>query len=131
MGSVVESRVVVLILYKKRSFLMSRLKDTFTLTPEAAQILEKMKEKMGMVPEGLRLMSLSPHVLAGFASFENCLSQGKLSALERRQISLAVTGCNKCNYCQSVYVFMAKKMNIAEEEIQKNVKGESNTPKIA
>ena len=46
MGSVVESRVVVLILYKKRSFLMSRLKDTFTLTPEAAQILEKMKEKM-------------------------------------------------------------------------------------
>jgi len=110
---------------------MSRLRDTFTPTSETTQILEKMKEKMGMVPEGLRLIALSPNVLAGYTSFQSNLAKGKLTDLERRQISLVVTGYNKCSYCQKAYTFMAKKMNISEEEIQKNLKGESNTPEIA
>lgn len=109
---------------------MSRLSTDFTPTPEAAKTLEAVQKQMGVVPNVFKIMAQAPNVLSGYLAFNAALGHGTLSAQEREQIALAVSGYDKCIYCASAHTAIAQKTGVTNEETQLNLKGKASTPKI-
>lgn len=108
---------------------MSNLTSNYTAQEKTTEILDSMKQTIGMVPNIYKLMGHSPNVLEGYLGFTGALAKGSLSAAEREQIALAVAGFNHCQYCASAHTLLAKKAGVAEEETKNNLKGHSDSPR--
>jgi len=104
---------------------MANLELDYSPSKKTIEIFDSIKNKMGMIPNIYKLMGCSPHVLEGFISFTNSLSNGNLSPQDREHIALAVAGFNKCQYCASAHALLAKKVGISSDEIKQNLKGQS------
>lgn len=109
---------------------MARLSTDLTPSPEATKILDGVQKQLGMTPNVFKLMAQAPNVLQGYIAFNSALGKGTLSAQEREQISLAVSGFNKCTYCASAHTAIAQKTGVTNQETQLNLKGKSDTQKI-
>lgn len=106
---------------------MSNLTSNYTAHEKTTQILDSVKQAIGMVPNIYKLMGHSPNVLEGFLGFTGALANGSLSAADREQIALVVAGFNRCQYCASAHTLLAQKAGVSAEETKKNLKGESDS----
>lgn len=110
---------------------MSRLSANVDNNEKSSQILNDIQKSVGMVPNIFKILGNSSAVLSGYLAFSGALKQGILSDQEREQIALAVAGFNQCEYCASAHTFFANKVGVSEAEVKKNLKGHSDSPKIA
>lgn len=95
----------------------------------AADVVGKVKAKLGQVPNLFATMAQSPAVLEAYLGFGGALETGSLSAKEREQIALTVAGVNACDYCASAHTFIATHLGVEESEVALNLAGRSLDPK--
>ena len=87
------------------------------LDPEEAigkskELFDKIKGKMGMVPNMMRTMGNSPAVLNGYLGFSTALNSATLDPKLRELISLMIANANGCDYCNSAHSFIGGKIGI-------------------
>ena len=83
------------------------------ISPEAAsgrarELLDAVKDRLGLVPNMTRAMANSPAALDGYLQFSGALGKGSLPARVREQISLAVAQANGCDYCLAAHSAIGK-----------------------
>ena len=54
-----------------------------------------------------------------------------LSPRLREQIALATAGANGCGYCASAHTFLGKSLGVDEQELERNLSGESSDGRTA
>jgi uncharacterized peroxidase-related enzyme len=71
------------------------------LTPEMTAYFAKCREKLGFVPNVLKVYAFDMAKLAAFVAMSNdlVLAPSGLSKLEREMIAVAVSAHNRCYYC--------------------------------
>jgi uncharacterized peroxidase-related enzyme len=109
---------------------IAALTDT-NATPEVQAIFSAIKGKIGMVPNLYRTTAHSPSTLAALLGLGDALGRGRLTAKEREAIALTVAGVNDCDYCASAHSAISSSMKVAPEEISANLRGRSQTPRLA
>ncbi len=86
-------------------------------TGKSRELLEGVKDKLGMTPNLMRAMANSPAVLDAYLQFSGSLGRGELSANTREQIALAVAQANSCEYCLSAHSAIAGSLGLTSEQI--------------
>lgn len=98
---------------------------------ETHQILDAMQQRLGFLPNGLRLLSLSPSALQAFVGLQTSMSHA-LDAKTRETVALAVSRANGCNYCVATHCYVAHaNSQTGADEISLNLEGKSSDPKRA
>jgi len=98
---------------------------------ETHEILDEMQRRLGFLPNGLRLLSLSPHSLQAYVDLQNTMSHA-LDAKTREAVALAVSKANGCSYCLATHCFISHaNSQTAPDEITLNIEGTSSDPKRA
>ena len=110
---------------------MQRLSQETSQDKRTLNILNGMKQNFGMIPNIFKIVGNSPNTLEGFCAFKNALDHGVLSDKEREQISLALAGYDKSQYCASAHCALGQKAGISQEEMKQNLMGQSSVPKIS
>ncbi len=99
---------------------MSRLEN---LNPEqttgkSAELLQAVRDKMGMVPNITRVMANSPAALESYLAQSGALDGSSLSKREKEQIALSVAEDNDCDYCRAAHSAVGKMVGLSELEIR-------------
>lgn len=92
-------------------------------------LLEGVNKKMGMTPNILATMAHSPAVLESYLGFSKTLAGASLSPKLREQIAIAVAAANGCEYCASAHTAAGKGAGLDDEELGRNLLGESKDTK--
>lgn len=79
-------------------------------------ILNAVKDKIGMIPNLYAAMGVSDKLLGGFLTFTDTLKSGEFTAKEYEAIALATSQANGCAYCLSAHTALAKMNGFSEEE---------------
>ena len=110
---------------------MSRLKpvDPTTATGKAKELLDAVKNKLGIVPNMTRVMAASRVVLESYLGFSGALSGGLLDAKTREQLALLTAQENHCDYCLSAHTAIGKMVGLKHEEIVASREGDGSNPK--
>jgi uncharacterized peroxidase-related enzyme len=96
---------------------------------KAKELLDKVQQQFGMVPNVFKVFAHSPAALEGHFSMSRSLAAGRMDRHLREKISVAAAGLNRCTYCASAHTTIGKRAGIPEEELELNLKGKSNDPK--
>ncbi|MEP6971715.1 MAG: carboxymuconolactone decarboxylase family protein, partial [Betaproteobacteria bacterium] len=95
-------------------------------------LLAAVKQQLGVVPNLMRLVGLSPAALEGYLSLNGALGKGKLDAKLRERIALAVAEFNGCDYCLSAHDYLGRNVaKLSGEEIDAAREGHSSDPRAA
>jgi uncharacterized peroxidase-related enzyme len=110
---------------------MSRIKQ---LEPEAAtgrarDLLEAVKDKLGLVPNVTRAMANAPAVLDGYLQFSGALAKGTLPARLCEQIALVVSQANGCDYCLAAHTVAGRAVGLTGEQVRDSRLGTAVDPK--
>jgi alkylhydroperoxidase family enzyme len=81
--------------------------DPATSTGKTKQLFDAVQQKLGLVPNMVRVMGHAPAALEAYRGFSGALAQGTFDARLREQIALTVGESNMCSYCLSAHTFMA------------------------
>lgn len=102
-------------------------------TPVASlPILDNVKQKLGVIPNLMKLIGNSPAALEGYLGLDAALSKGMITAKTRERIALAIAEVNGCSYCLSAHTYLGKHIaKLDETEIAANRSGDSTDPKAA
>ncbi len=100
--------------------------DPATATGAAKELLDGVKAAIGVVPNIFATFVQSPKVLEGYLALNSALGQGLLDPQLREQIALTVAGANNCDYCASAHTVMGKGAGVDEQELGRNLHGQSN-----
>lgn len=103
--------------------------DVENATGKTAEVLSKVKKKLGKVPNIVSTMANSPAVANAYLSFSAALAEGTLSAALREQIALAVGEKNECGYCISAHSFIGKKAGLSDDDVLMARRGDANDAK--
>lgn len=112
---------------------MPRLKvnDPATATGRAKELLDAVKQKMGLVPNITRLMVNSPAALEGYLSFSGALANGKLDPKLRERIAIAIANANGCDYCLSAHTLLGQMAGLSAKELEAARSGSSSDDKTS
>ena len=104
------------------------------LLPEAAsgrarELLDAVKDRLGLVPNMTRAMANSPAALDGYLELSGALSRGTLPARFREQIALAVAEANHCNYCVAAHSAIGRTVGLTVDQIRDSRLGTVVDPK--
>jgi uncharacterized peroxidase-related enzyme len=99
--------------------------------PEAVEVLEAVKKKMGRVPNLLGAMVNSPAAAKSYLGFSDALSHGRLPAKLRELVALTVGEANACDYCLAAHSAIGKMVGLSPDQILGGRRGRSEDPKIA
>lgn len=110
---------------------MSRIEviNKETAGPEAGEILEGVRKKMGRVPNVIATMAHAPSVTTGYLAYSGALAKGKLSARTRELIALVVAETNQCDYCVAAHTAIGKSLGLEEDAILQGRGGRSGDRK--
>ena len=92
--------------------------DPTSATGKSKQLFDAVQQKLGLVPNMVRIMGHAPAALEGYLSFSGALSHGGLDAKLREQIALTVGETNSCGYCLSAHSFIGSKLGLNAAEIE-------------
>ncbi|NGZ84674.1 carboxymuconolactone decarboxylase family protein [Duganella aceris] len=98
---------------------MSRIAtiENDTATPEQKALLDAIQEKLGMVPNFLKIFAHSPVALRAFLGLHGVATDGTLSAATRERIALALAQQNGCEYCVSAHTAIGRKTGLSGDEM--------------
>ena len=110
---------------------MARLNQ---ISPEAAtgrarDLLDAVKDKLGLVPNMTRAMANAPAALDGYLQLSGALAKGTLPAKVREQIALAVAQANGCDYCLAAHSAVGRMVGLTAEQIRDSRLGTAVDPK--
>jgi AhpD family alkylhydroperoxidase len=93
------------------------------IAPESAtgksnELLDKLQQKLGRIPNISRGMANSPAVLDGYMGMSGALSKVRLSPKTREQIALAVGQANGCNDCLAAHSAIGKMVGLTDDQIR-------------
>jgi len=101
-----------------------------TASPEGAQILGAINDKIGMIPNLYATMAHSPAALSAALAFGDAMGTSVLSAQVKEQLALAIAGANSCDYCASAHTAIGKMTGVDADELSRNVSGNASDPKV-
>jgi uncharacterized peroxidase-related enzyme len=105
--------------------------DRNTTHDRLRKAFDAVEKQLGVVPNMLRTMAVSPTVLEGYLGLNSALGRGALPAALREQIALATAEANRCDYCLSAHTALGRRAGVAEEELDASRAGLSSDPKVA
>lgn len=91
--------------------------------PEAAQLFEAIKSKVGKVPNLYRVAANQPAALSGLLSLGEELGKGSFDAKTREAIALAVAHANNCDYCDAAHTAISKSLRVADVDVEAHRNG--------
>jgi uncharacterized peroxidase-related enzyme len=91
--------------------------------------LEGVKRKLGVLPNMLRSMAVSPALLNGYLGISGGLASGKLGPKLREQIAILIAQKNTCDYCMSAHTYLAKAVGVSQDDLMKSRESQSSDPK--
>jgi len=94
-------------------------------TGETKELLDAVQQKLGMVPNIMRVFANSPKALAAFLGLFENIGQGVLDPKIGERIALAVGESNGCQYCVSAHTAIAQKAGLDRDEIANARRGSS------
>ena len=94
-------------------------------TGETKELLDAVQQKLGMVPNIMRVFANSPKALAAFLGLFENIGQGVLDPKIGERIALAVGESNSCQYCVSAHTAIAQKAGLDRDEIANARRGSS------
>lgn len=98
-------------------------------TGRAAELLDEVKDALGLVPNMTRAMANSPAVLDGYLRFSGALGKGALPAKLRERIALAVAQANGCDYCLATHSAVGRMVGLTPDQIRDSRLGGDVDPK--
>jgi uncharacterized peroxidase-related enzyme len=112
---------------------MSRITviDASNANPEQAALLAAIQDKLGMVPNFLKVLANSPAALQAFLGLHSISGSGSLSELTRERIALALAQMNGCAYCVSAHTAIGRKSGLSGAEVTAARTGTSEDAKAA
>lgn len=112
---------------------MSRIEivNPKTATGKAKDLLDAVQSSLGVVPNFIRALALSPDALQGFLGLHHIAGNGLLDAKTRERLALAVAQQNECQYCVSAHSAIGRKAGLDNAEIRANREGTSSDAKAA
>ncbi len=99
--------------------------DPETAGETVRELLGEIRQRLGMIPNSLKVMANSPAVLKMFLQTEDVLGGGLLADRMREQIALAVSEINGSRYCIAAHTALAGIAGLCDEEIEDARKGTS------
>lgn len=110
---------------------MSRLSvvDPATANPQAKSLLEKVERMLGVMPNMMRAMAVSPAVLDAYLSFSGALAKGALSGAVREQIALVAAAENSCDYCYAAHHVLGERAGVSMEDLKTSGSAQASDPK--
>jgi len=85
------------------------------VSPANQAIFDKLKQKLGRVPNSYAFMASSENGLATYLALSNANSS--LTIKEKEVINLIVSGINGCHYCTSAHTVIGKLNGFTDEQI--------------
>lgn len=112
---------------------MSRIPtiEAASANPEQKALLNAIQAQLGMVPNFLKVFAQSPVALKAFLGLHGIAGDGRLDALDRERIALALAQQNGCEYCVSAHTAIGRKTGLSVEEIASARTGTSDDPRSA
>jgi uncharacterized peroxidase-related enzyme len=89
-----------------------------TAAGRAKELLDAVKQKLGLVPNMTRAMAHSPAALDGYLALSGALAKGVLPAKVREQLALAVSEANGCDYCVAAHSAVGKAVGLTPEQVR-------------
>ncbi len=81
-------------------------------------LLSAVHKQLGVVPNLMKLVGLSPAALEAYLSMNGALAKGKLSVQLRERIALTIAEYNACDYCLSAHDYLGRNVaKITDAEI--------------
>jgi len=105
--------------------------DRHTTHDRLRTTFDAVEKQLGVVPNMVRTMAVSPAVLEGYLGLLAALGRGALPPALREQIALATAEANACDYCLSAHTALGRRAGVAENELDANRAGLSSDPKVA
>lgn len=99
---------------------MSRLSiPTVDAAPAASRpLLDAVNQKLGTVPNLMKLLGQSPAALEGYLSLSGALDKGRLDVKLRESLALALAEVNGCDYCLAAHTYIGKNLvKLSDEQI--------------
>ena len=101
-----------------------------TATGRARELLEAVKDRLGLVPNMTRAMANAPAALDGYLQLHGALARGALPARVREQIALAVAQANGCDYCLAAHSAVGRMVGLTADQIRDSRLGTAVDPKV-
>lgn len=101
--------------------------DPAAATGKTRQLLDTVQQKLGVVPNLMKVLANAPAALEGYLQFSGALAGGVLPARLREQIAIAVAQANGCDYCLSAHTFIGGKLGLAAVDLDRARRGEGIT----
>ena len=110
---------------------MARLTQVLpeTASGRAVELLDAVKDRLGLVPNMTRAMANSPAALGGYLQLSGALGKGTLPARLREQVALAVAQANECDYCVAAHAAVGRMVGLTAEQISDSRLGTAVDPK--
>lgn len=89
-----------------------------TTTGRSKELLDAVKQKLGLIPNMAREMANSPAALDGYLGLSGALAKGVLPARVREQLALAVAEANGCDYCLAAHTAVGKAVGLTADQIR-------------
>ncbi len=84
--------------------------------PQTAEMYDKIKQKMGKVPNTIKAMGNSPAAVGFYLQGKGALAQGTLDAAEAEVIALVTAEANGCEYCAAAHTGAARAAGLSADE---------------
>ena len=95
----------------------------------AGELLDAVKDRLGLVPNMTRAMANSPAALDGYLQLSGALSRGTLPAKSREQIALAVAQANGCDYCVAAHSAVGRMVGLTADQVRDSRLGTAVDPR--
>ncbi len=109
------------------------IKHTENTAPHgAADVIAKIKERYGFIPNTAAYVAESPLALEAVLTLSQLFDRASLSAAEREVVLLVVSRANGCRYCSTVHTGLARKAGVTQEVVQAIIDDRApDDPKLA
>ncbi len=91
----------------------------------AAELIQEIEGRVGMVPNILLTMANAPAVLESYLGMSGPLAEGALEDEMREAIALALAEVNDCEYCRAAHTAKGRRMGLSRDDTIEARKGRS------
>ena len=109
---------------------MPRIAPNSTPDPKAQELLAGVKKLLGGTPNVFTTLAHSSAALGVFVNALGAMSNSRLGAGLREQISIAVAGASGCDYCASAHTALGGLHKIDGNELTRNLHAHSTNPRV-
>jgi len=103
--------------------------DPATANGRAAELIQDIEGRVGMVPNILLTMARAPAALEAYLGMSGPLAEGALEDETREAVALALAEVNDCEYCRAAHTAKGRRMGLSRDETLEARRGRSGDAK--